>query len=94
MHCDYCKNIDYDHLVGNLGYRHYPNWQALVSSAIRGCKICDLAHKHARGKEGYERDWDTLQQSEQVYLSLSGNNIYWKYANIQRLSIQVYVNRK
>jgi hypothetical protein len=96
MRCRYCEDFDYDQLIKEPGYIHHPNWQALCSSAVRGCTVCALVRVEARGRrrEESEQKWKEMEDTEQIYCELSNGTIYWNYGGIQRSSISVCVSGK
>ena len=96
MRCQYCVKFDYDQLTQKPGYVHHPSWQALCLSAVRGCAVCALASREARGRQGTvnEQKWKEMEESEQIYCSLSNGTISWNYGSIQRSSTSVFVTGK
>jgi hypothetical protein len=96
MLCQYCLKFDYDQLIQKPGYVHHPSWQALCLSVLRGCAVCALVSCEARGRGGTEDEhkWKEMEESEQVYCSLSNGTIYWNYGSIQRSSTSVFVTGK
>ena len=96
MRCQYCEDFDYDKLITDPGYKHHRSWQALCSSAVRGCAVCALVTQEARGRWQWEREqeWKEMEETEQIYCSFSHGNIHWNYGSIQRSRISVCVSGK